>query len=210
MRLFKYVVLFVAAFLTAAVVIFTFQQNAFEQTAPIRLGGYLGPSLPVYVYVAAAFFTGLLIGVVIAVYNFISGNLRTRKLRRDLRNSEQTIDDLRTELEECRKALQQQEAMHEGTPQAHDVDTRERVRERERIPAAAQQQGAQERPSGSRHGGEADGEDDDTSPEDAMPEHTEQSDDGSAEDDDNYSNTRLGDASRRSGAHPEENDEPRQ
>jgi uncharacterized membrane protein YciS (DUF1049 family) len=111
MRIFKYLVIFIVAFLTAAVVIFTFQQQAFKVSAPIRLGSFYGPVLPVYVYVGVAFCVGLAIGVILAVYNFISANMRTRHMRHQIKNNEETIHQLQQNLEECREALQQ-DAMH--------------------------------------------------------------------------------------------------
>ncbi len=71
MRFLKWSVLFIAAFMMAWILIFTFTQEPFKYLVPARILAYQTPPIPVYLYVAGAFSIGLLIGLWVALYYFI-------------------------------------------------------------------------------------------------------------------------------------------
>jgi hypothetical protein len=71
MRFLKWSVIFVAAFVMAWILIFTFIQEPFKNMVPARILTYQTPPIPVYLYVAGAFGAGLLLGLWVALYYFI-------------------------------------------------------------------------------------------------------------------------------------------
>lgn len=91
MKLLKWILLFVVAFLVAWILIFTFTQPPFAQGVPAKIFTYRTPSIPVYIYVAGAFMTGLLLGCSLALYNYITGGLKVRKLSKKLRSAESEL-----------------------------------------------------------------------------------------------------------------------
>ena len=60
MKIFKWFVVFIVAFLFAWILIFTFTQEQFKQVASARILAYWTPPIPIYFYVAGAF--GIYVG----------------------------------------------------------------------------------------------------------------------------------------------------
>jgi hypothetical protein len=100
MKLLKWILIFVVAFMVAWVLIFTFTQPPFAQGVPAKIFTYRTPSIPVYIYVAGAFLTGLLLGCSLALYNYITGSLKVRKISKKLRSVESELAVLKVSAED--------------------------------------------------------------------------------------------------------------
>lgn len=72
MKLMKWLTVFAVAFFTAWILIFTFIQPPFKEVAAAHIFKWSTPSIPIYLYVAGAFGIGFGLGLVVALYNFIS------------------------------------------------------------------------------------------------------------------------------------------
>jgi uncharacterized membrane protein YciS (DUF1049 family) len=77
----KWAVVFIIAFALAFVIIVTFSQPQFKQTASAVIFTYQTKSLPLYLYVAGALFLGLIVGCSLAAYYYIT--LRATVFKRD-------------------------------------------------------------------------------------------------------------------------------
>jgi uncharacterized membrane protein YciS (DUF1049 family) len=77
----KWGAVFIVAFALAFVIIVTFSQPQFKQTASAVLFTYQTKPLPLYLYVAGALGLGLAVGCSLAAYYFIT--LRTAVFNRD-------------------------------------------------------------------------------------------------------------------------------
>lgn len=94
MRFLKWGIIFLIAFTVAWVLIFTFTQEPFGVKVAVRLPGWKTQEFPVYCYVAAAFIGGLLIGVLIGIYNFVIYKIDIRKKTKRIRELEQRISQI--------------------------------------------------------------------------------------------------------------------
>jgi uncharacterized membrane protein YciS (DUF1049 family) len=81
MRIIKIIILFTIAFLMAWILIFTFMQPPFRALVPAKILAYQTPSIPIYYYVTGAFAAGLFMGLLLAIYYFIS--LKTELVKRN-------------------------------------------------------------------------------------------------------------------------------
>lgn len=95
MNLLKWVLLFAFAFVVAWVLIFTFTQPPFAEGVPAKIFAYRTPPIPVYVYVTGAFVIGLILGGLVAVYNYITGGMKVHKLNKRVRALESELADLK-------------------------------------------------------------------------------------------------------------------
>jgi uncharacterized membrane protein YciS (DUF1049 family) len=77
----KWGIVFLAAFALAFVVIVTFSQPQFRQTASVVIFTYQTKSLPLYLYVAGALGLGLAVGCSLAAYYYVT--LRAGLFKRD-------------------------------------------------------------------------------------------------------------------------------
>jgi len=77
----KWAVVFLVAFALAFVIIVTFSQPQFRQTASAVLFTYQTRPLPLYLYVAGALGFGLAVGCSLAAYYYVT--LKTTVLKRD-------------------------------------------------------------------------------------------------------------------------------
>ncbi len=99
MKLLSWVLIFVIAFLVAWILIFTFTQQPFAEGVPAKIFTYRTPPIPVYIYVAGAFITGLLLGSSLAFYYFITGSVKARKLNKKLHAVESELAVLKISAE---------------------------------------------------------------------------------------------------------------
>lgn len=81
MKFAKWAIVFVIAFALAFVIIITFSQPQFRQTASAVLFTYSTRPLPLYLYVAGALGLGLAVGCSLAAYYYVT--LRTAIFKRD-------------------------------------------------------------------------------------------------------------------------------
>ncbi|NLW31720.1 MAG: LapA family protein [Fibrobacter sp.] len=91
MRVIKWLAIFGAAFFAAWILIFTFTQPQFKETASARIFTYYTPPIPVYLYVAGAFAMGLLIGLAVALYYYITYQARIHKKNKQIRVLEEEV-----------------------------------------------------------------------------------------------------------------------
>jgi uncharacterized membrane protein YciS (DUF1049 family) len=77
----KWGIVFLVAFALAFVVIVTFSQPQFKQTASVVIFTYQTKSLPLYLYVASALGLGLAVGCSLASYYYVT--LRAAVFKRD-------------------------------------------------------------------------------------------------------------------------------
>lgn len=91
MKLLQWVLIFVIAFVVAWILIFTFTQQPFAEGVPAKIFTYRTIPIPVYIYVAGAFITGLLLGCSLAFYYFISGSMKAHKLSKKLHAAESEL-----------------------------------------------------------------------------------------------------------------------
>lgn len=105
MRLLKWGSIFAAAFALAWVLIFTFSQAPFREKVPTKLLAYQTPDFPIYYYVAAAFGIGLLFGLIVALYYFISLQTTVGKKAKRIRELEQEVSYSKIELKTLRGKL---------------------------------------------------------------------------------------------------------
>ncbi len=113
MRFLKWSVLFIAAFMMAWILIFTFTQEPFKYLVPARILAYQTPPIPVYLYVAGAFSIGLLIGLWVALYYFIvqkrllgMKSKEANTLEKQLIHYKNELERLQTELDRKNEQLQ--------------------------------------------------------------------------------------------------------
>jgi uncharacterized membrane protein YciS (DUF1049 family) len=81
MAFLKWAVIFLVAFALAFVIIVTFSQPQFKQTASVVIFTYQTKPLPLYLYVAGALGLGLAVGCSLAAYYFLT--FRTAIFKRD-------------------------------------------------------------------------------------------------------------------------------
>lgn len=109
MKILKGFGVFIAAFLFAWVIIFTFMQEPFKQVASARILAYRTPAIPIYFYVAGAFGAGLLLGLFFSLYCYISLQLKVRRTA--------------GELQEVKKKLAEAQGSSERGETAYTADT---------------------------------------------------------------------------------------
>jgi hypothetical protein len=95
MKLIKWLFFFAIAFLISMVVITTFSQPAFMAAVPVRILFYYSREIPIYFYIAGAFFAGLAIGLLVAVWNYFSLSGKIRQKNKTVRSLEDEISILR-------------------------------------------------------------------------------------------------------------------
>jgi len=105
MRFLKWSVLFLAAFMVAWVLIFTFSQPPFRIAVPARILAYQTPSIPIYVYVAGGFGIGLLIGLWVALYYYFILQRQIRRKSKDLATVEKELAHKDSEMERYQQEL---------------------------------------------------------------------------------------------------------
>lgn len=100
MNLLKWALIFSIAFVMAWVLIFTFTQKPFYEQVPAKIFSYQTPAVPMYAYVSGAFGVGLLLGLVIALYYYISKQAELFKRARKIRSLEDELDSLKSSMEQ--------------------------------------------------------------------------------------------------------------
>ncbi|MDR2577257.1 MAG: lipopolysaccharide assembly protein LapA domain-containing protein [Chitinispirillales bacterium] len=99
MKIIKWsLVIAVTAALTC-ILLFTFIQEPFRATAPVKVFWYEPGEFPIYMYVAATFGMGLLIGFFAAAYYYIAGQAGIHSKKRQIKRLEETIRERDGELE---------------------------------------------------------------------------------------------------------------
>ncbi len=95
MKLLKWGIFFIFAFVVSFIILRTFSQDVFKEAVPARLLGNETPAIPIYMYIAGAFTLGLLIGLFVAVYNFVTSASDSFKKSKRLKELEKEVDFLK-------------------------------------------------------------------------------------------------------------------
>jgi len=104
MRILKWFIVFAIAFASAWILIFTFTQTQFSESAPIKIFGYSTAEFPIYFFVAAAFGIGLLIGFIAAGYYYVTGLAGIRSKKKEIKKLTESISQIGSELDKYRAA----------------------------------------------------------------------------------------------------------
>jgi uncharacterized membrane protein YciS (DUF1049 family) len=91
MNLLKGTFIFLIAFVSACILIFTFMQEPFRQLVPGRILFWSTPAIPIWAYVAGAFTLGLTIGLLTTLYYFIVLQARLHKKNRAISDLEEQL-----------------------------------------------------------------------------------------------------------------------
>ncbi|MBD3393230.1 MAG: DUF1049 domain-containing protein [Chitinivibrionales bacterium] len=95
MKIAKWIVFFLFSFVVSWAVISTLSQVAFSMAAPARVLFYKTPEFPMYAYIVGAFFLGLVLGLALAAYNFISLKSQSIKQGNRIRRLEQENEQMK-------------------------------------------------------------------------------------------------------------------
>lgn len=95
MKLLKWGVFFVFAFVVSFIILRTFSQDVFKEAVPARILGNQTPAIPIYIYIAAAFVVGLIIGFFVVVYNFVTSASENYKKSKRIKELEKELDFLK-------------------------------------------------------------------------------------------------------------------
>lgn len=98
MKILKFILIFIFAFLFSWVLIFTFTQEQFKQLASVKLISYSSPPIAVYWYVIIAFGIGLLLGLISTIYYFFTLNMKLYSKNKEIKALEEKIIALENEL----------------------------------------------------------------------------------------------------------------
>jgi uncharacterized membrane protein YciS (DUF1049 family) len=97
LRIIKWTLFFLFSFVVSWILIITFSQEAFKAAVPVRAFMYTTKAFPIYHYIIASFVIGLILGLLVAAYYFIMLNTRLAKKGKQIKNLEQTLQELKPE-----------------------------------------------------------------------------------------------------------------
>ena len=130
MKLIKWGIFFLLAFLISFVLLRTFSQEAFRQTAPARILGYLTPQIPIYTFIAGAFITGLLIGLCIVVYTYITFTAEGIRKSKRINELEKQVDYFTDQAEQISSHFKSSEKLESSVEDSrYAEDDRENEKE---------------------------------------------------------------------------------
>jgi len=104
MKVLKWLVIFIVAFLFAWILIFTFIQPQFKVLASAKILTYTTPQIPIYFYVAGAFAIGLILGLFTAFYYYIVLQKKVHQATRELHAVEEKLANAQRTLEQSEMA----------------------------------------------------------------------------------------------------------
>ncbi|MDR0330832.1 MAG: LapA family protein [Chitinispirillales bacterium] len=89
------------------ILIFTFIQEPFKASAQVKIPWCNLPEIPIYLYLAATFAIGLLLGFFAAAYYYIAGQAGIHSKKKEIRRLEEVVAELTFEMEGLRKSAGQ-------------------------------------------------------------------------------------------------------
>ena len=95
MKILKWVLFFLIAFIISFILLRTFSQDVFKQEASAIIIGYTSPQIPIYYYVAGSLIVGFCIGLAAVINNFITSTAGSFKKSKKIKELEKEIDLLR-------------------------------------------------------------------------------------------------------------------
>jgi hypothetical protein len=93
-KLIKWGIFFIFAFTASFILLRTFSQPIFKESAPALVLGWITPAIPLYLYIAGGFVTGLALGLIAAAYNYISSTATIYAKSKRIRELEKEVDNL--------------------------------------------------------------------------------------------------------------------
>jgi len=122
MKVFKWLVLFAIAFLTAWILIFTFNQDPFKAKVPAQVLLYKTPPVAIYIYLTGAFLVGLLVGLWVAIYNYVTLKSKLSRATKKLSSTEHELSQATVDLENCRAELAsiREKELSQASPQVKE------------------------------------------------------------------------------------------
>ncbi|MDR3013633.1 MAG: LapA family protein [Chitinispirillales bacterium] len=94
MKIVKWGTVIAITVVVTCILVFTFIQEPFRETAPVIIFGYTpGGEFPVYMFVAATFVLGLLIGFFAAAYYYITGRAGIHGKKKEIKRLESLISE---------------------------------------------------------------------------------------------------------------------
>ena len=114
MKFVKWGIFFLLAFLISFILLRTFSQEPFRQIAPARILGYRTSEIAIYYFVAGAFGIGLIIGLFVAVYNYIAFTADGLKKSNHIKDLEKQVDFLNDQVARIAPNLESPEVIKES------------------------------------------------------------------------------------------------
>jgi hypothetical protein len=100
MRFVKILITFAVGFALAWVMVVTFGQSEFQARVPARVFGWISPAIPVYLYIVGAGVLGLLVGLLVSLWTYLSMASQIRSRKRTIRDLEDSADSLKRTIAE--------------------------------------------------------------------------------------------------------------
>jgi len=99
MKIIKWSLVVAVSVVATCILIFTFIQEPFKASAPVKVLWYVTPqSFPMYLFVAATFAVGLLIGFFAAAYYYITGQAGIHSKKKEIRRLEEAVNEKDAEI----------------------------------------------------------------------------------------------------------------
>ena len=116
------------------VVVFTFMQEPFKETAAVKLL-FTEPEFPIYVFALATFALGLLMGFAVALYCHITGFVRIGGKKKEIKRLEGVIKEMEGELARLRPSVAGGSPQNDAAdkPQAEPAAPKEPVEDKDRF-----------------------------------------------------------------------------
>lgn len=82
-------------FVLLMLIVLAFAYYNHEQTASVQIFNWVSPILPLYLILYAAFAVGILVGIVISIFNIIKFKSRTHRLQKENKKIKEELNRLR-------------------------------------------------------------------------------------------------------------------
>lgn len=94
MKFLRLSIFFLISFTISFILLRTFSQEVFKAAVPARILGYSTPTIPIYFFIAGSFILGLFIGLLVAVYYFITTKAESLKKSKKIKELTKEVDFL--------------------------------------------------------------------------------------------------------------------
>jgi len=94
MRFLKWALFFAVSFFISLVVVLTLTQEPFKAAVPVRIIFHTTREIPIYYFIAAAFFIGLGLGLIAAAYTFFTQKAHVIEKGKQIRLLEDQVAQL--------------------------------------------------------------------------------------------------------------------
>ncbi|MFW6254738.1 MAG: LapA family protein [Chitinivibrionales bacterium] len=111
MRFAKWAIFFALSFICSWILITTFSQEVFRTPVEAKIITYETPPIPLYGYVLGAFAVGLLLGLFMAIYNYITLSAKNRRKNKRMKTLEKELQDSRESQKYLQGEIEQKNAV---------------------------------------------------------------------------------------------------